>query len=370
MTHLTLPRAAIAASLGLLLALPVAATAFAGGGKPAAPPAKPAGKPAPAPASSEKYSSFADLVAAEDSAEEAAQKAMRRQRYAKVVAYLAANGKAADAEEARIAAYELAAEIEDWAKAAQHADEYLAAHANGKNVRDAQLTKAHALGKQGKKADATAAYDAVIAGMDAAKADMDTVRGNINVFSSYAEFLVDADDIPAAKAIWQKLKDFYAGAEFSGQVAQLAEGQMKPLESIGQPATPIPDTAKDLDGKPVTIEDFKGKILMIDFWATWCGPCRAEMPNVIAAYRKYHDKGFEILGVSLDRPGDVQKVKDFIHEKSMPWRQVHYAGENAVATAYGVEGIPHTVLIDREGKVIRVGLRGEALQKKLAELLK
>ena len=171
-------------------------------------------------------------------------------------------------------------------------------------------------------------------------------------------------------SVWQKLKDFYAGAGFSDDVAKLAEGQMKPLEAIGQEATAIPESAKDLAGKAVTLADYKGKVLLIDFWATWCGPCRAEMPHVIAAYKKFHDKGFEVLGVSLDRPNDVQKLKDYIKDKDMPWRQVHYMGENEVATAYGVEGIPHTVLVDREGKVVRVGLRGEALSKKLGQLLK
>jgi peroxiredoxin len=368
MTNVSLSRAAIAASMGLLLALPVAVTAFAGGGKPAAPPAKGGAKAAP-PAPASKHASLSELEEAADAAEEAAHKEMRRQRYEKVVAYLAANGKAADAEAARVAAFELASEIEEWAKAVQHADEYAAAHAEGKSTLDAKVAKAVGLGKLGKKAEAVAAYDAAIASMDAEKADVAVIRQNINVYSAYAEFLLEADDIEGTKAVWQKLKDFYAAAQFSGDIAELAEGQMKPLESIGQEATSIGESAKDLEGKPITLADYKGKVLLIDFWATWCPPCRAEIPHVIAAYNKFHAKGFEVLGISIDNPGDAQKLKDFVKEKSMPWRQIHDP-EKTIASAYGVNGIPHTVLVDREGKVLRIGLRGEALSKKLAVLLK
>ena len=361
----SLPRAALAASLGLLLAASLATNAVAAGGKPAPAPAKPAAKPA----ASDKFASLSELEAAADKAEADARKELRKARYAKVVAYLAANGSAKDAEEALGTAMDLAEEVEDWAKAVQHADEYLAAHAAGARKLDAMSTKASSLGHiDGKKDEAKKAFDAAMKAVDVDKTDP---RAVLAIYQACATWQVDANDVDGAKATWQALKDFYAESKYAGEISKYAENQTAPLETVGKEAIAFPDTAKDLDGKSVTVGDFKGKLLLIDFWATWCPPCRAEMPNVIAAYKKFHDKGFEIVGITLDHPGDGQKVKDFIKDKGMPWRQVYYEeGHNAVAEAYGVDSIPHTVLVGKDGKVIRVGLRGEDLQKRLEAMFK
>jgi peroxiredoxin len=124
--------------------------------------------------------------------------------------------------------------------------------------------------------------------------------------------------------------------------------------------------AKDLDGKPLSISNYKGKILLVDFWATWCGPCVAELPNVIKAYEKYHDKGFEIVGISLDE--SEQKLRSFIKDKNMTWAQ-YFDGagwKNKLAQKYGVLSIPATFLLDGDGKIIGRDLRGEKLDEALA----
>ncbi|ANQ49825.1 AhpC/TSA family protein [Flammeovirga sp. MY04] len=134
--------------------------------------------------------------------------------------------------------------------------------------------------------------------------------------------------------------------------------------SVGQLATDI--NLKDVDGKSIALSSLKGKYVMVDFWASWCMPCRMENPNVLKAYNKYKSKGFEVYGISLDQQTD--KWKEAIKKDGITWLQVHDT-ENVAAEAYGVQTIPFTLLLDKEGKIIAKNLRGDALEKKLAELL-
>ncbi|HWV68065.1 TlpA disulfide reductase family protein [Chitinophaga sp.] len=138
--------------------------------------------------------------------------------------------------------------------------------------------------------------------------------------------------------------------------------------ALGQPM--IDFTQNDVDGKPVRLSDFKGKYVLLDFWASWCGPCRAENPNVLKAYNKFKDKNFTVLGVSLDDKAD--KWKEAIKQDGMPWMEVSdlKGWRNEVAQEYGIQGIPFSFLIDPQGVIIAKDLRGAALHTKLAEILK
>ena len=126
-----------------------------------------------------------------------------------------------------------------------------------------------------------------------------------------------------------------------------------------------------VDGKPRKLSSLKGKVVLIDFWASWCGPCRKENPNVVAMYNKYKDKGFEVFSVSLDK--DRESWIKAIAKDNLSWPN-HVSDlkywKSAGAVAYGVTAIPFTVLVDKNGRIVAKKLRGEELENKVGELLK
>jgi peroxiredoxin len=126
---------------------------------------------------------------------------------------------------------------------------------------------------------------------------------------------------------------------------------------------------KSPEGNIIKLSSLKGKVVLIDFWASWCGPCRRENPNVRRVYQRFKDKGFEIYGVSLDN--DASRWKGAIAADQLEWLHVSdlMGWQSSAAQLYQVHSIPQTILLDREGRIIAKGLRGEQLEEKLAELL-
>ncbi len=127
----------------------------------------------------------------------------------------------------------------------------------------------------------------------------------------------------------------------------------------------------DTLGNPVTLSSFKGRYVLIEFWASWCGPCRAENPNLVKVFNDYKDKNFHIIGVSLDRPGQKEKWLKAIHDDGLEWTQVSdlMFWDNAVAKQYGIRAIPQSLLLDPEGKIIAKNLSSDELAQKLSKVI-
>ncbi len=147
---------------------------------------------------------------------------------------------------------------------------------------------------------------------------------------------------------------------------------LEKVKAVSIGATAPEFTQNDPEGNPIALSSFRGKYVLIDFWASWCGPCRAENPHVVKAYNEYKDKNFTILGVSLDQPNAKDKWLKAIADDGLTWPQVSDLKfwKNEAAALYAVRAIPQNFLLDPEGKIIAKNLRGDALAAKLAEVIK
>jgi thiol-disulfide isomerase/thioredoxin/tetratricopeptide (TPR) repeat protein len=166
---------------------------------------------------------------------------------------------------------------------------------------------------------------------------------------------------------WSSLKLLTKDMQFNPPMPVKRESSDLKEISIGKPFPEL--VFNDLNGTLINISNLKGKVVLIDFWATWCGPCKREIPGLVELYNQYHNKGFEIIGISLD--SDINALKKFLTSNHVIWPQ-YFDGkgwDNEIASRFGIESIPSTVLLDKEGNVIRRCLNGEILRETIEKLL-
>jgi thiol-disulfide isomerase/thioredoxin len=168
--------------------------------------------------------------------------------------------------------------------------------------------------------------------------------------------------IPKLKSDNKEVQEELAGANF--------EGMLNRLKLVGNP---IEISGDLLGGGVFDMEQFRGKVVLVDYWATWCGPCIRELPNVLRLYRAYHDKGFEVIGVNIDQ--EPEEAKEFIRTRKLPWDSIYSKNEeerdfnHPLAKRYGLSGIPTAILVNQEGKVVHLDAHGETLEAELKKLL-
>jgi peroxiredoxin len=278
-----------------------------------------------------------------------------------LMTYLTRNPKAEDAEQAYMKVFDKIIEHDWFAENEAVARKYLTDHPEGPVRSLAQIVTTMARAQSGQFVEALASYNALIAGIGGS----DQAEFAENFTDTLAIAAIAAGEHEVARKVYTALLKKF-GTE-SPNLAQKVKDELARIDRIGTRAPAV--TVNDLAGTPLRLDSFRGKYVLVEFWATWCAPCVAELPRLQSAYAKYHAKGLEIVAVSLDETKSA--VVDYTKARKIPWKQIHNTTSGGdLVEAFGVHSIPATFLIGPDGTIIRLELRGQALDKALESLIK
>jgi peroxiredoxin/predicted negative regulator of RcsB-dependent stress response len=274
--------------------------------------------------------------------------------------YLRQNPKAEDRDQAYAALFNKAIEHDWFGEAEEQGRQYLKSDPEGPVKALAQIILTMGRAQAGQFDEALKRFRELMQGIGQNEQE--------EFAASFADNLataaITAGEFGIAREVYTALLSRFSD---SPNLRQKVQRDLKRLDKVGKPAPSF--TSEDINGKAVRLDAYRGKYVLIDFWATWCAPCIGDLPRLQAAYRTYHDAGFAIIGVSLDESKTA--VVDFARARNLPWPQLHNASGSAdLVEGFGVSSIPATYLIDPEGTVIRLDLRGKALDEALKRLIK
>lgn len=275
-------------------------------------------------------------------------------------AYVKAHPKADDRDQAYSSLFNKAIEHDWFAETEPTALEYLKNDPEGPVKPLAQIVNCMARAQAGQFEAALAGYKDLMKGLG--RPEQEEFAASFT--ENFAGTAITAGEFAVARQIYETLNSRF---QESPNLRQKVQTELARIDKVGKPAPSV--STQDLSGKPVRLDSLKGKYVLVDFWATWCGPCVLELPRLLQAYEKYHVAGLEIVGVSLDENRGA--VVDFVKARKLPWPQIHNASASSdIAEAFGVGSIPANFLIDPEGNVTRLDLRGASVEKALAKLIK